>query len=77
MNEKQAKRIRRQVCRDPQAQKLPDVNYESRTVKMRKLRLDGLDKEGKAVYVTWPSITIRLGNCKRRLYQRVKRAISK
>lgn len=75
MNEKAAKKLRRHIRNSPEAQDLPDVNYTREQKCVRKIPLDGLDKDGKVVYVTWPMFTISLGACKRAVYQRVKRAL--
>lgn len=75
MNEKAAKRLRKDIRTHPDADKIPsETVYQQRVVKRRRFQV-GVDKDGKAVYVEVDMRQIRLGNCKRAIYQRVKKAV--
>lgn len=77
MNEKIAKALRRKIRNHPDSQKIPDVNYIQRNTRLRKFHLPGLDDDGNPRSVVLQMRQIRLGNCKRAICKRVKRALSR
>ena len=79
MNEKHAKALRRKIRNHPDAHQIPDVNYIQRERGMKRFPLTGaragVNEDGTPCSVVLPMRQITLGNCKRAIYQRVKRAL--
>lgn len=75
MNAKKAKALRRKIREHEDADKIPEAtSYVQRVMKKTTYKL-GLDKDGKEVTVDLDKRQIRLGNCRRAIYQRVKKAL--
>lgn len=72
MNQKKAKRIRRDL--KLVAPDLPKVSYKYENHKARHIPTGKLNADGSPLMVVYTPHTVRLGNCQRKHYQQLKRA---